>query len=472
MITKRLSGSPPDRRQVLAGLAAAGLAAALPAACDRAQALELVAAERPRLLPGCSAPSAAWSYGPDWPLILRAPRGMPFAATLINRLREHTTIHWHGIRLPIAMDGVPHMTQAPVLPHERFTYGFTPPDPGTYFFHTHCNTAEALGRGLAGVLLIDDPREAGLYDLDQVLVLKDWRVEADGRFQPFVTAAGASRTGTFGALRTVNGGEPPTLAVPPGARVRLRLVNVDVTRIVMLGVAGATAAVIATDGNACPPFPAAGWSLGPAMRVEIGLVTPDTAGTEIRVEDIWPATPRLLARLVTAGPSPRRDAAIPALPPAELPEPDLAAATPLSATLLAGHDNPLLEKWLAESGFGLDALCLASQTFWSINRQSWPGMTHDRIPPPLFELRSGKSYVLEIFNGTPHRHPIHLHGHSFRVLGSSSRELPPHWSDTVLVEPKERLTIGFVAGTPGDWMFHCHIIEHQETGMMGYLRVT
>jgi len=89
----------------------------------------------------------------------------------------------------------------------------------------------------------------------------------------------------------------------------------------------------------------------------------------------------------------------------------------------------------------------------------------------LFALKAGRTYVAELFNGTPHRHPMHLHGHTFRVLGSNERKLPPHWADTVLVTPKERIRIAFVAGEPGDWMFHCHIVEHQETGMMGYLRV-
>ena len=71
---------------------------------------------------------------------------------------------------------------------------------------------------------------------------------------------------------------------------------------------------------------------------------------------------------------------------------------------------------------------------------------------------------------TPHRHPIHLHGHTFKVLSSSKRDLPVHYADTVLVSPKERIEIAFVAA-PGNWMFHCHILEHLETGMMGYFRV-
>lgn len=98
-------------------------------------------------------------------------------------------------------------------------------------------------------------------------------------------------------------------------------------------------------------------------------------------------------------------------------------------------------------------------------------MSHDKKVPPLFELKSGRTYVAEIFNATPHWHPMHLHGHTFKVLRASKTKYRPFWADTVLVGPDERVEIAFVAGEPGDWMFHCHIIEHQETGMMAYLRV-
>lgn len=93
------------------------------------------------------------------------------------------------------------------------------------------------------------------------------------------------------------------------------------------------------------------------------------------------------------------------------------------------------------------------------------------MPPPLAELKLGRPYVFELFNGTPHQHPMHLHGHTFRVLRSNRREVVPHLADTVLVAPKERVEICFIADNPGDWMVHCHIIEHQETGMMGYVRI-
>jgi FtsP/CotA-like multicopper oxidase with cupredoxin domain len=458
------------RRQFLATGTAATLLPSMSFAAVEPRVI--TAALKPQTLPTAVGPSDLWLYNDTFPLILRTRRGEPFRAQFHNRLAEHSTIHWHGVRVPYGMDGVPYFTQNPVKPGERFDYAFTPPDPGTFFFHPHCNTAEALGRGLAGVLIVEDPRDQGLFDVEHVLVLKDWRVRHDGSFDPFVTDAGAGRAGSFGDLRTVNGLALPVLTVPPGARVRLRILNVDPTRIPMLTLRGAAGAqVIATDGNACEPFALNGWRLGPAQRADIGFVAPAKAGTEIVLEDVFSTRPRPLARIVTAGEGLRSTRASLRLPAAELPQPDLKSATRLDVQLLAGHADPAIEAWAKQTGMSVDDLCLTQKVFWSINRQSWPGSTHEKKAPPLFELKSGRSYVAELFNGTPHQHPMHLHGHTFRVLGSSERDLPAHWADTVLVRPKERVRIAFVAGEPGDWMFHCHIIEHQETGMMGYFRV-
>ena len=90
---------------------------------------------------------------------------------------------------------------------------------------------------------------------------------------------------------------------------------------------------------------------------------------------------------------------------------------------------------------------------------------------PLAELKLGKSYVIDMENLTPHLHPIHLHGMSFVVLSSSTRTVLPLISDTYLIEPNEKVQLGLVADNPGDWVLHCHIIEHQKTGMTSYLRV-
>ena len=118
----------------------------------------------------------------------------------------------------------------------------------------------------------------------------------------------------------------------------------------------------------------------------------------------------------------------------------------------------------------LDGLCIRDNAFWAINKASWATGPSRTLPPPLALLQAGRSYVFELMNATPHPHPIHLHGHTFEVLSASRLERPRHFADTVLVQPKERVEIGFVA-TEGDWMLHCHVLEHLEYGMMGYVRV-
>jgi FtsP/CotA-like multicopper oxidase with cupredoxin domain len=458
------------RRHFLAGTAALA-ALPLPRTAMAGNApIVLEARERSlSLMPGTSTP--IWAYRDAWPLVLRTQRDRPFRATLADALPEHTTIHWHGIRLANAMDGVPYMTQPPVEPGQSFAYAFSPPDAGTFFFHPHCDTVAQLGRGLTGVLIVEDEAEQRLFSSDLACVIKDWRLKADGSFGVFSTDKGASHAGTFGNVRTVNGRPVAALKAPADGWVRLRVLNIDVSRIVVLALDGAAGFLIATDGNPLfPPIPLRTWTLGPAMRAEFAFRMPKQGG--VRLQNVWGAQPQLLAEIAgVQGQIPSIDT-MPTLAPSRVPEPDLASAERLTFDLTAGHESPELEAYLKQNPeVGLDALCLPHRTFWAINGKSWTGQDHRLKPPPLAELKLGRSYIFELFNGTPHQHPIHLHGHTFRVLRSSKGEIVPHLADTVLVAPNERVEIGFTADNPGEWMMHCHIIEHQETGMMGYVRV-
>ncbi|MDM9357849.1 multicopper oxidase domain-containing protein, partial [Klebsiella pneumoniae] len=111
-----------------------------------------------------------------------------------------------------------------------------------------------------------------------------------------------------------------------------------------------------------------------------------------------------------------------------------------------------------------DSICGSlGYSFWAINKVPWPGDTPDPTAP-LAELKLGKSYVIDMENLTPQVHPIHLHGMSFTVLSSSKRQVQPLISDTYLIQADEKVQLGFVADNPGDWLLHCHIIEHQKTG--------
>src|SRR5262249_29095602 len=193
----------------------------------------------------------------------------------------------------------------------------------------------------------------------------------------------------------------------------------------------------------------------------------------------YPAPPPTRAPSAPVGPAKTgRPDQPPPLQASPIPRPDLANAETLpfsfsasSATALAPEDQlPDLSALQAALGTHepvADFLCRPRRIFWAINQRPWPGQAGDRIPPPLATLTRGHSYIFELINTTSHTHPIHLHGHTFQVIESNKRTVTPYDTDTVLIHTKERVKIAFVADNPGDWMLHCHIIEHQDTGMWG-----
>jgi FtsP/CotA-like multicopper oxidase with cupredoxin domain len=438
--------------------------------------VRLDAAERPTALPcfgGATLPLWTFAEG-AWPPLIRLDLGDRLEVLLRNGLPrpgEHTSIHWHGVRLPNDQDGVPYLVQRPVRPGESFRYAFTPPDTGTYFFHTHCNTIEQLGRGLEGVLIVDGDA-AEPYDADEVLVLRDWRVEpGSGRFNSFTTPRGAARAGTYGPLRSVNGRVNPILVLPASGDCRLRLLNTDPTRIMRIGIEGAEAAVIAVDGIAIPPVALSHWLMGPAMRCDLVVRSPRD-GAVARLVDTSADARIELVQLAGRGPARRASSFDPApLRAGRIPAPDLANAIPLAFRFQTSDSGSVVTGPVDLPGGDLGSLCLSSKTFWTINEKAWPDLSQPRLPQPLAVLQRGRTYLVTLRNDSVFSHPIHIHGHTLSVLRFSMQDRTEHHADTVLLLPGEEVQAAFVADNPGDWMFHCHVIEHQENGMMGYLRV-
>ncbi len=413
-----------------------------------------------------------WTYHDDILPVIRVSKGGRLRTAFRNDLPEHSSIHWHGIRLPNDMDGVPYVTQQPTPPGGEFVYDFTVPDTGLFPFHSHCNTAEQLGRGLAGALIVTGD-ETKFYDADLLCVIKDWRVGSGGHFTAFSNDRGAARAGTFGAVRSVNYQHIPVMEAPAGGDVRLRLMNIDNSRVNQIGLEGAEAAVIATDGQAIAPFPFETWRLGSAMRLDLCIRMP-APGHEVNIFDYFAPEPVLLATIKAAGDGFVRSDFNPApLYAADITEPDLSTAIYKRIEFSsAAVPSPRSVKLFNGKIFDpMDGLCLSDKTFWAINKTTWPEDGHQRLPAPILNLKKDQTYVFELVNATPHMHPIHIHGHTFLYLNSNKQSLPKHFADTVLLKPKERIHVAFKADNPGDWMFHCHIIEHAETGMMSILRV-
>jgi FtsP/CotA-like multicopper oxidase with cupredoxin domain len=459
----------PRRQILLAGAAAPLLGCALFEAATSDGRLpeisvgnrDIVLTAQERLVAIGAEPAPLWLYGERPFPVLRMRKGETLSVTLKNALKEHTSIHWHGVRVPSAMDGVPYLTQMPVQPGEDFVYRFTPPDAGTFFFHPHCDTVEQMGRGLLGALIVEDDA----FRDDVVLILKDWRVDERGRFLPFYTPSGASKAGTFGTLRAVNGVAQPVVALKTRDNVRIRIINADPTRISEIGVEGAAAQVIAIDGNPVAPFALESWRLGPGMRLDLVL------SGDAQVMDYFAAEPVVLATL-RAGGAEGRVAAL-AMPAMEdfsgVPAHTLQLGQGAAADIA---DAPPILLPDGRANDVADSHCLAQGAFWTLDGQSWPGRDHAHLPRPLLDLRRGQKVVLDFVNATSRAHPMHIHGHTMTLLSASLLKRPQHCLDTVLVLPNERVRVGFTADNPGNWMIHCHVVEHQETGMMGWFRVS
>ena len=409
-----------------------------------------------------------WTYEGVLPgPVLRVRQGQPFRALVENGLDENTTVHWHGMRLPNAMDGVPGLTQPPIRPGGQFTYAFTPRDAGTFWYHPHTNGLEQIGRGLAGVLVVEEA-EPLPFDRDLVWALSDYQLTEDVQVAPgFGNRMSAMMAGRIGNVMTLNGRVPDGVPVRAGERVRLRLANVSVARTMGLRFERHRPVVVAYDGQPCEPHePTAGRVvLGAAMRADIVLDMQGEPGRRYAVTDDFygDRMAYTLADLAYGPAAPirshPRDASI-RLPRNPLPEPDLAAAERHEMTLQGGGMSGMM-------GGGM----MRGRAVWAINGQSMTGDSPDGMLPMLTMAR-GRTIVLMFRNETAWWHPMHLHGHSFKVLARNGAPVPHGvWGDTMLVAPREVVEVAFVADNPGDWMLHCHVMDQQTAGLMTVLRV-
>ncbi len=433
----------------------------------------LPGAARVRLVGDEAPPTEVWTYnGVEPGPALRLRQGVPFRANVENRLGETTTVHWHGIRLPNPMDGVPGLTQKPIAPAARFDYAFTPPDAGTFWYHSHDNSLVQMGRGLAGALIVAE-REPPPVDRELLWTIQDWRLEPDAQIAPgFGNRMEAAMDGRVGNTVTINGRLPDTLAVRAGERIRLRLLNVGIARIMALRFEGHRPVIVALDGQPCDPHePAEGHILlGPAMRADVMLDLQGEPGTTYRViDDFFDRLSYTLIHLAYDAAPPVRAHPLDApvrLPANPVPRPNLSAAINHEVRLQGG-----MMSGMGNGGMMGQGSMMGSGAAWAINGQS---MTGDGNPdmPPLFRIGRGRSCILDFRNETAWWHPMHLHGHSFNVLTRDGIPVPhDEWGDTVLVRPRERVRVAFVADNPGDWMLHCHVMDHQVGGLMTTIRV-
>ncbi|MGF1553018.1 MAG: multicopper oxidase family protein [Paracoccaceae bacterium] len=464
----------PTRRTLLAGAASAALLPAARAfAQDPASGGSAAPAERlvagptsVRLVPEGHPETAVWAYDGAVPgPVIRIRRGERLRRELVNRLDQPTTVHWHGIRLPNAMDGVPGISQPPVAPGGRFLYDFVAPDPGTYWYHPHVRSWEQVARGLAGARIVEED-EAPSVDRDEVLVLDDWRLtETAAIAEGFESLHDRAHAGRIGNWITVNGEGEPRLPVRPHERLRLRLINAATARVFRLGVQGLAGRIAALDGHALAgPATFETLTLAPAQRADLIVDVTAEAGGEALLVSFERDGGFALVSLSVEGEARRVPLAAPApLEPGTVPPlGDLAAARRARLVMEGGAMGGLASARLGDETLTLRDLAGRGRA-WAFNGRADPPET------PLLEAGLGETVRIALVNRSRWAHAMHLHGHHFREIGADDAIGPLR--DTLLIAPNAETEIAFVADNPGDWLLHCHMLAHAASGMSTWLRV-
>lgn len=395
--------------------------------------------------------TVVWAYNESVPgPTIRIARGDTLRATLQNDLSQPTTIHWHGVRVPNSMDGVPGLTQEPVMPGEFFVYEFTPPDAGTFWFHPHVRSSEQVEHGLYGVLIVEDEHVTP-YTQDIVWVVDDWSLGEDGQLYPFYnTRHDLVHDGRWGNVITVNGQSNEIIRAAPGERIRLRLVNTSNGRVYAPEFASLRADIIAVDGMPLTkPMPAAGFEIAPGNRIDVDITIPtEVSASQYVINDRYTRQVNRLGVVEVQG-----ESIMPSVFPLPLAKhfPDWSSVDPLT---------PVTE-YIMKAGVG-GPLGIS----WTLNDQVFS----DSVPTSL--ARNTFS-ILRFTNESSRLHPMHLHGQFFTVIARNGLPVDEKfWRDTVLVHGNETVDVAMVPTELGTWALHCHILEHAEAGMMTTIEVS
>lgn len=368
-----------------------------------------------------------------------------------NELPEATTIHWHGLRVPNRSDGTLSV-QLEVAPGESFDYTFVASDAGTFWYHPHVRSDEQIERGLYGVVRVHGGTDVPVT-ADRTFVLDDVKLESSGRLSESTTSLDVM-LGRQGNVVLVNGVRSGHFTVRSGARERWRFVNSANGRYFNLRLQGHGLHVIGWDGGLlAEPYDVETLLIAPGERYE-ALVTIDRrAGSTVKLETIHydrghevpDPGPITLFTATVQGTAAGLDE-----PPATLGD-----VVDLSVPQDAGEQEIELAEQENPGGF----------PGFFVNGDAFPDV------PPI-RARSGEVEVWRVYNSTEMDHPFHLHGMFFRVLDVDG-DAPAHdgWKDTVNVPRKQTLRLGVRYGEAGTWMYHCHILEHAERGMMGEVHI-
>lgn len=435
----------------------------------------------------------AWTYDGKMPgTEIRAKEGERLRITLKNGLPEDTSIHWHGIHQKGTnnMDGIPGLTQPAIAAGSAFTYDFIANAPGTYFYHPHSGLQ--IERGLSAALIVEPKNETLAYDREYTVVLDDWLdgspdlafeqlkqgiSPADGLAQDPSQTPSSSHEGEMmgmghGSMSEggeeccantdvvystylINGRAPeaaPEFEVKRDERVRFRVVNAGGATVFRVAVQGHKLTVTHSDGFPVHPVEVDAFEISPGERYDF-LLTADSPGAWA-IAAVSTGEPERGARAILRYADARGSSA----PPIDF-LPDELRGEVLELSDLMSPDELGFPEVSVEPDREIDLVLSGSRRSyeWLINGKKG-------LDDPL-EIRSGERVRVSLRNRSMMWHPMHLHGHSFRVLDGAARNAPV--KDTILIKPSMhgRAEIEFLADNPGNWLVHCHHAYHLAAGM-------
>ncbi|WP_409346818.1 multicopper oxidase family protein [Paenibacillus sp. MBLB4367] len=442
------------------------------------------------IAPGHTLP--VWTFnnsvpGPE----LRVKQGENVQIVLKNELKEPATIHWHGVPVPNAMDGIPGVTQNAVQPGETFTYAFKAEVPGTYWYHSHQDSVNQVDRGMYGAFIVE-PKNGAKPDRDYTLMLDEWR-SADTTMSG--GGAGAGMSGMNGMdhskmnmggakssagesenaaaeaghdmsmydLYTINGKSGPSISELPvkkGETVRLRLINAGyLTHRIHLH--GHDYRITAADGQSLNNpglLRDSVVEIAPGERYDIEFVADNPGRWLIEDHSGNPAAKGMKAVIAYEGGNPGND------------RPDEAKVLPsvdMSSYGEAGSMSFTLgQSYNLSYTMNLNTATRDGDTVYTINGKAFPETE------PM-KVKKGETVKVRLVNQSKtDDHPMHLHGHFFQVLSRNGKPLEgsPLIKDTLNLKPGEEYVVAFQADNEGNWMFHCHDLHHASAGMVTELQ--
>lgn len=409
-------------------------------------------------------PDGTWGY--------YGIKGQNFNVIVKNETDVSTGIHWHGIILPNAMDGVPGVTQAAIPPGGEYHYEYSLVQAGTYWMHSHMGLQ--IQDLMEAPFIINDPNDPYNKDQQVVIMFQDFTFKnPDAVFKELQT--GAAMSGMNNMSQNMNDNKPDLndvqydafltnyqtlqnpeiVKVQAGKTVRLRFINGAAGSNFWINLGDLTGTAIAFDGENIKPFSGKNFELALGQRIDILVTIPKSGGAFPILGQVEGLKQQTGLILITPGAS---------VPKISETAQNAAPALNYQQELQMKSEDPLPQKPIAQV-ITLNLSGDMQKYIWMINGQAWPNVT------PI-QLKEGERVEFIFNNQSNMAHPMHLHGHVFELVSINQQKITDGaLHDTILVLPHTQVKVILDADYPGKWMLHCHMAYHQEAGMMTMVEI-